>query len=51
VLQAHGFIGFTLIVDEKREVDTGFFAEEAGILGVSQPHYGDAGVFFLEGSF
>jgi hypothetical protein len=51
MFQAHGLVGFAFFVDEKREVDSGFVAEEAGILGVSQADHGDACAFFLEGCF
>ncbi len=48
VLQTHGFVGFTLIVDKKREVDAGFFTKEAGILSVSQADHSDAGALLPE---
>ena len=48
VLQSNGFVGFTLIVDEKREVDAGFLAEEAGVLSVPQADHGDAGALLPE---
>ena len=48
VLQAHGFVGFTLVVDKKREVDAGFLAEEAGILSIPQADHGDAGALLPE---
>ncbi len=48
VLQTNGFVGFTLIVDEKREVDAGFLAEEAGVFSVTQADHGDAGALLPE---
>jgi hypothetical protein len=41
--EADGFIGFTLIVNQKRKMDAGFFAEEAGIFRVAQADHGQAG--------
>ncbi|HWS18194.1 MAG TPA: hypothetical protein VN223_09270, partial [Candidatus Elarobacter sp.] len=38
----------TLVVDQKREVDPGFFTEEPGITHITQANYGKTGAFLLE---
>jgi hypothetical protein len=48
VLKANSFIGFSLVVDEEREVNPGFFTEEARVSRVSQADYGDVRPFFPE---
>jgi hypothetical protein len=48
VAQPDCFIGQTLVVDQKREVDPGFFTEEPGITHITQANYGKTGAFFLE---
>ena len=42
-LEADGFIGFALIVNQKWKMDAGFFAEEAGIFRVAQADHDEAG--------
>lgn len=51
VAQANGFIGFTLVVDQERKLDAGFFAEEFGITGVAQADNGQMRAFLLKLSF
>jgi hypothetical protein len=48
VLQANGFVGFALLVNQQRELDAGFFAEELGVTGVTQADYGDLRSFAAE---
>lgn len=42
VLQLNGFVGFALFVDQEREVDAGFLAEELGIAHIAQANGGQA---------
>lgn len=51
VAQANGFVGFALVIDQKRELDAGFLAEELCIAGITQPDHGQMGAFLLELSF
>jgi hypothetical protein len=51
VTQANSLIGFTLFIDEKRELDAGFLAEKFGIAGIAQPDYSKMSAFFLELGF
>jgi hypothetical protein len=44
-LEADSFIGFALVVNQKRKMDAGFFAEEAGVFRVAQADHGQAGAF------
>jgi len=48
VAQPDRFIGKTLVVDQKREVDPGFFTEEPGITHITQANYGKTRAFLLE---
>ena len=48
VLQANGFIGFALLVDQKRELDAVFLAKELGVTGVAQANHGDLCAFAAE---
>ena len=48
VAQANSFIRFAFVVDQQREVDTGFFPEEPSVAHVAQSHSCQAGAFFLE---
>ncbi len=51
VAQANGFIGFALVINQKRELDAGFLAEELGIAGIAQPNYRQMSAFLLELGF
>ena len=51
VAQANGFIGFALVINQKRELDTGLLAEELCIAGITQSDHGQMGAFLLELSF
>ena len=51
VAQAHSFIGFALIIDQKRELDAGFLAEELGIVGIAQSNRGKTCASLLELGF
>jgi hypothetical protein len=51
VAQAKRFIGFALVVDEKRELDAGFLAEKFGIAGIAQPNNSEMSAFLLELGF
>jgi hypothetical protein len=44
------FVGLAVGVDEEREVDAGFFLEEAGVVGIAEADGGEGGVFGAEGS-
>lgn len=48
VAQPDRFIGKTLVVDQQREVDPGFFTEEPGITQITQANHGKTGAFLLE---
>lgn len=48
MLQADGFIGLPLVINEQRKIDFGFLAEEAGIFLITKSDYGDGGPFFTE---
>ena len=39
VAQANSFIGFAFVVDEKRKLDAGFFAEEPGVTWIAQTNH------------
>jgi hypothetical protein len=43
------FVGLPVLVDEKREVDFGFFLEKACVAGIAETDSGKGGVFFAEG--
>ena len=49
--QADGLVRFALVVDQKRELDASFFAEESGIAGVAQADHGKMRAFLLKLSF
>lgn len=48
VAQPDSFVGHTLVVDQKREVDAGFFAKEPRIAHVAQPNHGQMSAFAME---
>jgi len=48
VAQADSFVRHTLVVDQEREVDAGFFAEEPCIAHVAQPDYRQMCAFAME---
>lgn len=48
VAQADSLVSFTLFIDQQREVDAGFFAEEPGIAGVPQSDRCQPGAFLPE---
>ena len=49
--QAHSFIRFAFVIDQKRELDAGFLAEEPGIARIAQANHGQMRAFLLELSF
>lgn len=49
--QAKSFVSFAFVVDEKRELDASFFAEELGIAGIAQPDDSEVSAFLLELGF
>ena len=51
VAQADSFIRNTFVVDQQREVDAGFFAEEPGIAYIAQANNRQMGAFAMELSF
>lgn len=51
VAQANSLIGFALVIDEKRELDAGFLAEEPGITGIAQSNNSKTCAFPLEFGF
>lgn len=51
VAQANGFIGFALVIDQKRELDSSFLAEELGIARIPQSNHGQMRAFLLELGF
>ena len=44
-LKPDGLIGFTLVVNQKRKINAGFFAEKAGVLRIAQADHGEVGAF------
>lgn len=48
ILQFNGFVGFALLVDQQREIDAGFLAEELGVAHVTQSDGGQARTFLAE---
>ena len=48
VAQADSFVGLAFVVDEKRELDAGFVAEEPGIADVTQPDGRNVCAFLFE---
>ena len=51
VAQPNSLIGFALVVDQQREVDAGFLAEEPGIAGVAQANNSKMRAFLLKLGF
>lgn len=51
VAQPHSLVGFALVVYKKRELDTGFLAEEPGIARIAQSNHGQTRAFLLELGF
>ena len=51
VAQTHSFIGFALVIYQKRELDTGFLAEKLGIARIAKADHGQMRAFLLELSF
>lgn len=49
--QPHSFICLAFVVDEKRELDAGFLAEEPGISGVAQADNSQMSAFTIELGF
>jgi hypothetical protein len=48
VPQANSFVGLAFVIDQKRELDTGFFAKEFGVARVAQSNGGQVGALPLE---
>jgi hypothetical protein len=48
VAQPDSFVGVAFVIDQKRELDTGFFAKEFGVARVAQSNGGQVGAFPLE---
>jgi hypothetical protein len=48
VLQANGLVSFAFLVDQERELDAVFLAEELGVTGVAQANHGDLCAFAAE---
>lgn len=48
VAQAYRFIGHAFVIDQKREVDAGFLAEEAGVACIAQADHGQMSAFSFE---
>jgi hypothetical protein len=48
VFEPHGFVSFAIFVDQQREVNLGFLAEEGSILFVAQPDRGQPRAFLPE---
>jgi hypothetical protein len=51
VAQPNRLVRFAFVIDQKREPDAGFLAEELGIAGIAQADHGQMRAFFLELSF
>ena len=51
VAQANSLIRFAFVIDQERELDAGFLAEEPGIAGIAQANHGQMSAFLLELSF
>lgn len=51
VFQPQSLICLAFVVDEKRELDAGFLAEEPGISGVAQAHHSQMSAFAFELGF
>ena len=49
--QPDSLIGFAFVIDEKRELDSGFLAEELGVAGIAQSNRGKACASFFELGF
>jgi hypothetical protein len=48
VAQANSFVGLALVVDEKRELDAGFIAEEFRVAGIAQSNNSNVCAFLFE---
>jgi hypothetical protein len=48
VAQAESLIGLALVIDQKRELDAGFFAEEFGVAHIAQANHREMGALPLE---
>lgn len=46
--QSDSFISERLVVDQEREVNAVFFAEEPGVAHITQANHGEAGAFLFE---
>src|SRR5579864_843547 len=51
VSQAHSLVRFALVINEKRELNAGFLAEELGIAGIAQSNNSQMSAFLLELGF
>ncbi len=51
VFQSQRFIGLAFVIDEKRELDTGFLAEKPGIAGIAQSYNSQMSAFTHELGF
>ena len=51
VAQTNGFICFAVVIDQKRELNTGFLAEEPGIARIAEADHRQMRAFLLELSF
>jgi hypothetical protein len=49
--QPNSFVGLAFVIDEKRELDAGFLAEEFGIAGIAQSNCGKTRASFFELGF
>src|SRR5438445_8578718 len=49
--QPNSFIGLAFVIDEKRELDAGFLAEESGITGVAEANDSQMSTFTFELGF
>ena len=49
--QPHSLICLAFVIDEKRELDSGFLAEELGVAGIAQSNRGKACASFFELGF
>jgi len=48
VAQPNSFVGLAFVIDQKRELDAGFFSEEFGVARVAQSHGGEMRALLLE---
>jgi hypothetical protein len=49
--QPNSFIGLAFVIDEERELDAGFLAEESGITGIAQANDSQMSAFTFELGF